>query len=321
MFPSLSHSKTYIGQFALLVLIAAGVFPSGAEAVTPTAKVRLYMNIGAVDIELYGTQSPINVANFLSYVDDGSYNNTVIHRTRDGATPATSDLFAQGGGFKADGFTSVTPKAAVVNEFNAANGLSNTQYTLSAALTSAGINTATSGWFINLENNAAAFDPGKYTIMGKVTMGASLLDPLVNMQNIPILKGTQLETMPFFVTGTAPNQVINEVVVNKAVRIPIISGDYNSSGSVTAADYTVWRNNFGFTNNAAADGDGSGVVDMADYVIYRKKFGATSGSGSGSLSESAVPEPSSAFLVLSAAGVLTFYRRRFAAGGVHNPRY
>lgn len=305
-------SQKILRRTPLIAVAVLTVCAPVAKAVTPTAKVRFYMNVGAVDIELYGTQSPLNVANFLSYVDDHSYDNTLIHRTRDGATPATSERFDQGGSFKADSFTSITPKASVLNEFNAANGLSNVQYTLAAAQTSAGPDSATSGWFINQSNNAAAFDPGKYTIMGKVTMGQSLVDAWPFMQNIPVLTGTPLESMPVFVTGTAPNQVVNEVIINRAVRIPIVSGDYNFSGSVTAADYTVWRNNFGSTTNTAADGNGSGVVDAADYVIYRKKFGATSGSGAGDLSSVGVPEPSSAILALFGVWVVTFGIRRFS---------
>lgn len=275
-----------------------------AQAATPTAKVRLYMNAGTIEIELYGTQSPINVANFLSYVDDGSYNNTVIHRTRDGDTIAGSDLFAQGGSFKADSYTGVAAKAAVVNEFNAANGLSNTPYTLAAAL-STGINTATSGWFINQTNNATAFDPGKYTIMGKVTVGMSVVDSLPFMQNIPVLKGTSLESMPFYTTGST----INQVVISRAVRIPVLPGDYNNSGSVTTADYTYWRSNLGSTTNAAADGNGNGVVDMADYVIYRKRLGAPA-SGTSDLEPASVPEPTSAFMMLAASLILNTVRRQ-----------
>src|SRR4051795_1958712 len=102
--------------FLTIVTFAFSVVGS-AQAATPTNKVRFYMNMGTVEIELYGTQSPLNVANFLSYVDSGAYNDSIIHRTRDGATVAGSELFAQGGSFKEDG-TGITPGPAVNNEFN-----------------------------------------------------------------------------------------------------------------------------------------------------------------------------------------------------------
>jgi peptidyl-prolyl cis-trans isomerase A (cyclophilin A) len=258
---------------------------------------------------MYGTQSPLGVANFLTYVDNGSYNDSIIHRTRDGSTVATSDLFAQGGSFKQNG-APITAGAAVVNEYNAANGLSNVPYTLAAARSS-GLNTATSGWFINQTNNATAFgNPSSpYTVLGKVTVGTNIIDQIPFLNNLPILQGSSLESMPIYNNG--------EVVITRAIRIPIISGDYNFSGSVTNADDTVWRNSLGSTTNLAADGNGNGIVDAADYVVYRKKFGATSGSGSGDLSEANVPEPSSSFLFLMGFGLLSFHRRRSAAGLTH----
>jgi hypothetical protein len=64
---------------------------------------------------------------------------------------------------------------------------------------------------------------------------------------------------------------------------PQLPGDYNGSGVVDAADYTVWRDSLGAnvaTPYSGADGNGSGVVDQADYVLWVSQFGATSpGSG------------------------------------------
>jgi peptidyl-prolyl cis-trans isomerase A (cyclophilin A) len=286
----------------LLLFFAISVGASTAEAVTPTNKVRFYMNMGTVEIELYGTQSPLNVANFLSYVDNGSYNDSVIHRTRDGSTVAGSDLFAQGGSYKQNG-TAIVTGAPVVNEYNAANGLSNVAYTLAAARSS-GLNTATSGWFINQTNNAAAFgNPSSpYTVLGKVTVGMSIIDQIPFLNNLPILQGSALESMPIYNDG--------EVVINRAIRIPLVSGDYNFSGSVTTADYTIWRNSLGSTTNLAADGNGNGVVDAGDYVVYRKKFGASAGSGAGDLASFNVPEPSSGLMLSLVSLIVSLLSRR-----------
>jgi cyclophilin family peptidyl-prolyl cis-trans isomerase len=287
--------RLYSLQFLIVALCA-----STAAAVTPTSKVRFYMNMGTVEIELYGTQSPLNVANFLSYVDNGSYNDSIIHRTRDGSTVDGSDLFAQGGSFKQNG-ASITAGAPVNNEFNAANGLSNTPYTLAAARGS-NPNSATSGWFINQTNNATAFDQGPYTVLGKVTLGTNIIDQIPFLNNLPILQGSGIESMPIYNNS--------EVIINRAIRIPLISGDYNFSGSVTAADYTLWRNSLGSTTNLAADGNGNGVVDVGDYVVFRKKFGASSGSGAGDLASFPVPEPSSGFMLTLAAAIFNGASRR-----------
>jgi hypothetical protein len=86
-------------------------------------------------------------------------------------------------------------------------------------------------------------------------------------------------------------QEINASVtyVSGPVGIP---GDYNNDGAVNAADYVVWRKNIG-----TQDG----------YNLWRTNFGRTSGSGS--LVEGAVPEPS-LLAVFAAVGVLGAVRRR-----------
>ncbi|HEX4412715.1 MAG TPA: PEP-CTERM sorting domain-containing protein [Lacipirellulaceae bacterium] len=90
---------------------------------------------------------------------------------------------------------------------------------------------------------------------------------------------------------------------------PGLNGDYNNNGVVDAADYVVWRKNLGQSVTLPNDTT-PGTVTQADYTVWRSNFGATSGSGSGSLLGSAVPEPISALLVAAAAGALAFVRRR-----------
>lgn len=292
-----------VWQCAAAGIAVLAVCVSAALAVTPTNKVRFYMNMGTIEIELYGTQSPLNVANFLSYVDDGSYNDSMIHRTRDGATVAGSELFAQGGSYKYNSLAGITTKPAVNNEFNAANGLSNVAYTLAAARGS-GLNSATSGWFINQSNNATAFDnpTSPYTVLGKVVLGTNIIDQIPFLPNLPILTGTQLDSMPIYNNG--------EVIINKAIRIPLLAGDYNMSGSVTIADYNLWRSNLGSTTNLAVDGNGNGVVDAADYVIWRNAAVPAAGAGAGDLGATSVPEPAVGLLFLVGMFSMAFPRQQ-----------
>jgi hypothetical protein len=98
--------------------------------------------------------------------------------------------------------------------------------------------------------------------------------------------------------------------------VPALAGDYNNGGGVGPLDYQIWRQNFGSTTNLDADGNLNGIVDAADYAIWRNNLGlligagSGSGSGSGLLLGGAVPEPASAFLLLSAAGALLTARVR-----------
>jgi GH35 family endo-1,4-beta-xylanase len=81
----------------------------------------------------------------------------------------------------------------------------------------------------------------------------------------------------------------------------VAPGDYNGDGTVDAADYSVWRDTFGSSDDLRADGNGDGVVDDGDYGVWKALFGTTYGTGAGSLA-AAVPEPASAVLLL--AGLL-----------------
>ena len=91
--------------------------------------------------------------------------------------------------------------------------------------------------------------------------------------------------------------------------IPALTGDYNSNGTVDAADYTIWRSSFAATGHGlAADGDGSNEVDPGDYAVWQSSFGAASASGSAAaadaLSPTAVPEPATwVLLALVLVGV------------------
>ena len=79
---------------------------------------------------------------------------------------------------------------------------------------------------------------------------------------------------------------------------PALPGDYNSSGTVDAADYAAWRNAMGsnVTPYSGADGDGSGIVDQADYGVWRAHFGLTlataTETGTSAFTTNAVPAAS-----------------------------
>lgn len=72
-------------------------------------------------------------------------------------------------------------------------------------------------------------------------------------------------------------------------------GDFNGDGIVNIADYTVWRDNLGATDETAINnnGDGGGVT-AADYTVWKTHFGQ--GSGALDSASQAVPEPAALFL-------------------------
>ena len=91
-------------------------------------------------------------------------------------------------------------------------------------------------------------------------------------------------------------------------------GDFDGDGSVTTADYVVWRDTFGSTVKLAADGNGNRVIDDGDYGVWAAHYGNTLAGSSASVAGEAVPEPASLPLVaiaLAGAIVCSLFGLRF----------
>ena len=133
-------------------------------------------SLGTLKIELFQDKAPISVKNFLSYVDDKFYSNTVFHRVM-------KNFMIQGGGFVAS-----TPikqkkvKAPIVNE--STNGLKNERGTIAMARTP-DPNSATSQFFINVTDNGMLNrrenDAG-YAVFGKVIEGMEVVHKIEKVQ-------------------------------------------------------------------------------------------------------------------------------------------
>ncbi len=134
------------------------------------SKVILETSMGSITLELDGEKAPISVSNFLSYAKEGFYDGTIFHRVIKG-------FMIQGGGFDQQMEQKKT-KAPIKNE--AANGLSNAQYTIAMARTN-DPHSATAQFFINLVDNSrlnkSAFQDG-YAVFGKVVEGSDIVEQI-----------------------------------------------------------------------------------------------------------------------------------------------
>jgi peptidyl-prolyl cis-trans isomerase A (cyclophilin A) len=168
---------------SLFVLSAAVVAP-GALAADPQVDVKTSM--GNIRVELYPAKAPKSVENFLQYVKDGHYNGTIFHRVIPG-------FMVQGGGMTAD--MAQKPTRAPI-PIESKNGLKNDVGWLAMARTG-DPNSATSQFFINVNNNGFLNYPGQdgngYTVFGKVVDGMDVVNKIVAVptgnkgmhQNVP----------------------------------------------------------------------------------------------------------------------------------------
>ncbi len=137
----------------------------------------LHTNHGDITLQLDAENAPTTVANFLQYVRDGHYDNTIFHRVIDG-------FMVQGGGFTADFKQKPTkPPIPIESEQSSKAGLLNVPGTLAMARTS-DPNSASAQFFINVADNKFLNfrEPTQqgygYTVFGKVVSGMDVVDKI-----------------------------------------------------------------------------------------------------------------------------------------------
>ncbi len=130
-------------------------------------------HLGTITLELDADKAPKTVANFLQYLEDGHYDNTIFHRIIPG-------FMVQGGGMSS-GMKQKKTHPAITNE--ADNGLKNVHYSVAMARTSAP-HSATAQFFINTADNdflnfSAPTQQGwGYAVFGKVISGTEIVDAM-----------------------------------------------------------------------------------------------------------------------------------------------
>lgn len=173
---------------AILVVLMAffAITPVRAETSTLSTQgdsmssnphVRLKTNHGDMLIELNAEKAPKTVENFLTYVREGFYDNTIFHRV-------IPNFMVQGGGFEAD-MNQKETHATIENE--ADNGLKNNRYTLAMARTS-DPHSATAQFFINAADNdflnftAPTSNGWGYAVFGEVIEGTDVVEKIKAVQ-------------------------------------------------------------------------------------------------------------------------------------------
>jgi cyclophilin family peptidyl-prolyl cis-trans isomerase len=222
--PSLRVVRTFpdhvwhrVGIFLFTFVFAGILLVSITTSAKAVSVVRFDLNysvdvgtssIDYFDVELYDTAAPITVENFLTYVNDGLYNNTIIHRD-----VKQNFSVVQGGGFtpvEAGGevteLKAIKTYDPIQNEYS--DAYPNAVGTISMARSS-NPDSATSQWFVNVSDNSDAFgssNTGGYAVFGKVLGDGMTLINAINdltIYNKSAQYGSTFTEVPMFDNGTS----------------------------------------------------------------------------------------------------------------------
>jgi len=168
-----------------------GAVEPPAPVTSDAPRVRIATSVGDVVIALYPGHAPVNVENFLRYVDDGFYDGTIVHRVE---PESPGPPVIQGGGFT-PGLEPKTTRGPVRGE--ADNGLHNVRGAVAMAR-STDPDSATSQFFIDYLD-APLLDHGPdsygYTVFGVVVEGIEVVDR-ITMVPVQAAPGTRLTRVP-----------------------------------------------------------------------------------------------------------------------------
>lgn len=128
-------------------------------------KVTIDTNHGVILVDLDEVKAPGTVANFVQYVDEGHYDDSVFHRVIPG-------FMVQGGGFGSDMKEKPT-RATIKNE--SANGLKNARGTIAMAR-KPDRDSASAQFFLNHADNTSL--DGGYAVFGRVVEGMDVVDKI-----------------------------------------------------------------------------------------------------------------------------------------------
>ena len=195
--------KSLSGSLIICIFLLVILAPSNVRG----SNIRMVTNMGNIDVELFDAVAPITVANFLKYIHDGDYINTIIHRSVPG-------FVIQGGGFTINGnsIETIPTDPPIANEYS----LSNLRGTLAMAKLSGDPNSATSQWFFNIADNSSILDDqnGGFTVFGQVV--GSSLDVIDAIANLPVYDassalGPTFAELPLIDAGTLVT--ISDIIV------------------------------------------------------------------------------------------------------------
>lgn len=162
--------------YALCLLFSAQICASGEflQKDNLFPRVKLVTTEGDIVIELDRMKAALTANNFLSYVDKKIYEGTIFHRLE-------PEFVLQGGGYDR-AYLPIKTLKEIPNE--SGNGLKNNVYTVAMAHQEKGPHTASSQFFINLNDNVS-LNPGRnwgYAVFGSVVEGIETIEKIKQIE-------------------------------------------------------------------------------------------------------------------------------------------
>jgi len=184
--------------------------------------VQLETSAGPIKINLYDQSTPLTVANFLQYVEDGDYENVIFHRS-------VSNFIVQGGGFTYNGGNQLNANGLPLNNISSNSAVanepvfSNVRGTIAMAKLGGNPNSATNQWFINLSDSNQAnldFQNGGFTVFGEVIEdGMDIMDDFAALPKEDF--GSPFNEIPLdnYDSTNSPTPTDNNLVIISSISV------------------------------------------------------------------------------------------------------
>jgi cyclophilin family peptidyl-prolyl cis-trans isomerase len=174
-----------VAVIIILVVIAVGVYvyitAQSSNSLPPVVYAKLNTSQGSIEVALYYNATPKTVTNFVNLAQSGFYNNLVWHRIVRQFVIQTGDPYSKNGLNNSTWGTGGSPQT-IPSEIR--SYLHNYAGYLGMAYAN-GPDSATSQFYINLNDTNASKLDGSYTVFGKVINGMSIAFKIANLQVYP----------------------------------------------------------------------------------------------------------------------------------------
>ena len=161
--------RTVINKLLIIFIACLWTLPQSIASEN-YPQVEMVTSSGTFVLELDRNRAPVTVENFLNYVKEGFYKDTIFHRVIEG-------FVVQAGGYTKD-FEEKETKPEIINE--SGNGLINQRMSIGMARNNLP-HTGSSQFYINLVNNYS-LDPMPtrwgYAVFGDVIDGMDVVDAI-----------------------------------------------------------------------------------------------------------------------------------------------